>query len=450
MTQPPDDSEPIVAVATPELVPALAPLPDEAAHAGVALRSVVGFKLAMAMFLHHFTLGAWIVTLGSYVEANSGSAGSGIFSAGFVGIAYGAGPLGGMVSPFITGLLADHFFATERILAVMHIAGAMALAGAVAADSQAAFYLAMIGYFVFFIPSFALVSSMTLHHLAQPARDFPLVRAVSTVGWIAAGVFVGGLWPLFTGDVIEATAVPMKIGVVGELVTAAYCLMLPHTPPANKVARTPAGISGSQTLDLIRQPSFLALLALAMLAHIPSQFYYAYCNAFLNSWVKMDAAAAKMALGQVVEVACMLALPAVLLRISIKTSIIIGMAIWMLRFWMLSAAASPTLPGRDGVIYAAILLHGIAFTLVTISLQLDVDRCAGRKRRATAQGLLAVAMSGFGCFAGAQLSGIAGAQWLPADLDAATVQGWQAFWSLPAWIAAGVMVAAALALPKRP
>jgi len=449
MSATPEDSEPVVAVATPELLPAVPPLPAEPAHAGVRLRSAIGVKLAASMFLHHFTLGAWIVTLGSYVAANTGSAGSGMFTAGFVGVVYGAGPLGGMVAPFLTGLLADHFFATERILAVLHMAGAAALTCAVVADSQSAFYVAMIAYFVCFIPSFALVSSMTLHHLANPARDFPLARAFSTAGWVAGGVFVGWLWPRMTGNVIEATAMPMKIAVVGELITAAYCLTLPHTPPSNK-GGVGTGISAGQTLDLLRQRSFLALMALAMLAHIPSQFYYAYLNPFLNTWVKMDEAAAKMALGQVVEVGCMMLLPAVLLRLSLRRAIILGLGTWAVRFWMLSAAADPALPARDVVIYTAILLHGIAFTLVTISLQLDVDRCAGRKRRATAQGLLAVAMSGFGCFAGAQSAGVFGARLLPAELQAATVHGWQEFWIIPAWIAAGVMVAAAILLPNRP
>ena len=50
-----------------------------------------------------------------------------MFAAGFVGIVYGAGPLGGMVSPFLTGLLADHFFATERLMAVLSLLCAVAL-----------------------------------------------------------------------------------------------------------------------------------------------------------------------------------------------------------------------------------------------------------------------------------------------------------------------------------
>src|SRR5690606_21746813 len=140
------------------------------------------------------------------------------------------------------------------------------------ADSQGEFYLAALAYHVCFIPSFALATSMALHHLKRPERDFPLLRAYSTLGWIAAGVFVGWVWPTATGQFIEATSVPLKVAMAGQLVTAAFCLALPHTPPANKQSAT-GGFSLAATFELVRQRTFLLLLALAALAHMPPQFY---------------------------------------------------------------------------------------------------------------------------------------------------------------------------------
>ena len=198
----------------------------------------------------------------------------------------------------------------------------------------------------------------------------------------------------------------------------------------------------------MRQPRFLLLLTLAVLAHAPPQFYYSYLNVYLNTWVGMKDTAAKMALGQVVEVGCMVLLPALLLRISVKTSILIGLGIWTGRMWLFSASASPAMWGRLWWIYLAILVHGFAYTLVSISLQLDVDRCAGKKRRATAQGLLAVSISGLGSFVGAQLAGDAGATLLPAELSEATAAGWQSFWLLPTYLLAGVFLLTALFLPQ--
>lgn len=440
-----EDPEALVAVATPELVAGAAPALEDAIHDGVRLRSVVAAKLAVAMFLHHFSLGAWIVTLGNYVQANSGNAGAGLFSAGFVGIAYSAGPLGGIVAPFITGLFADHLFATERIMCVLHVCGAASLAGAVLAESQVMFYMALIGYFVCFIPSFALVSSMTLHHLANPSRDFPVVRAFSTMGWIAGGVFVGWVWPQAFGNVIEATAVPMMVAIVGGLVTAGFCLLLPHTPPTNKYGGAARGISLAATFDLVRHPQFLVLIIIAVLAHAPSQFYYAYGNVYLAS-IGMEHPAAKLTLGQVTEVAMMFLLPLVMLRISVRASIVTGMLVWTARFWMMSRAAAASGVTQSGLLYGAIISHGVAFTLTSIAIQLEVDRVAGRRRRATAQGLLAVAMSGLGCYIGAQIAGIAGAEILPAEVAGASPANWARFWEIPAWGSAIVVAFAAVFL----
>ncbi|HEX6960292.1 MAG TPA: MFS transporter [Lacipirellula sp.] len=450
MADAPDDPRVLSAVPPPEQTAVPATVLDEPTPEGVAIRSLTGARLCVAQFLHLFALGSWIVTLGSYVEANTGASGSGIFAAGFIGTIYGAGPLGGMVAPFLTGLLADHFFATEKLMALLHLLGAAALGGAIAAESQSAFYVAALCYFLTFIPNSALLSSMTFHHLARPDRDYPIARACSTGGWMASGLFVGWLWPTVTGmDSVEATNIPLKIAMTAELVMAAFCLTLPHTPPANKrQAGGPRRFSLAHTTSLLSDPRFMMLMALAVLAHVPSQFYYAYLNAYLNDWVQWDHAAAKMTLGQMVEIGVMLILPAVLLRVSIKTSMLIGLAFWVLRFWLISLSPSLAPTSRDAALYVAIGLHGVAFTLLTISLQMDVDRCAGRGRRATAQGLLAVAMSGIGCFIGSELAGVFGTRLLPEDLAAASVQGWRQFWLIPAGIAAGVWLLTAVFLPR--
>jgi nucleoside transporter len=418
---------------------------------GVGLSSAVGFKLATILFLHNACLGSWFVTLSAYVNANSGVAGLGLFGAGFIGVAYSAAPIGGMVSPVITGLMADHWFAAERLILVLQLLCAATLAGAVAAPSQELFFAALVAYFLCLHPSNSLATSMALHHLRRPERDFPVVRACGTAGWVVAGLFVGLFWPWATGKSIEATDVPMRIAIGVSLITAAFSLTLPHTPPLNRRLRSEHSPlpSKSQLWELVRDWRFAALLVLAVAAHVPTQFYYAYSNVYFR-WTQMEYAAAKMTLGQVVEVGVMLLLPAVLVRVSVRTAIVAGMGIWTLRFGMMAIAASPPTPRRDVLLYAAIMLHGVAFTLVTISMQLEVDRCAGPRRRATAQGLFSVAVQGLGCFAGAQLAGLAGAALLPIEVQNATPSGWGRFWLLAALGAAGVTLMAVVLLGRRP
>lgn len=456
MTDTPEDPAALSAlIPEPALETPVAVVADPAVlqhDPGAELASLIGLKLAGALFLQHFCVGSWMVTLGSYVAANSGNQGQAIFAAGFVGAAYGAGPLAGMISPFLSGMLADRYFSAERMMAFLNLMCSIAMFVATGAQSQASFFAALFAFYLFHHPAAALASSMALHHLKRPERDYPAARACGTAGWVAAGVVVGWLWPRLTGQFIESTVMPMKICAVASLINAVYSLSLPHTPPIHRRAASTSveqlGRGPGRLRELICEPRFIGLMLLAVLAHIPSQFYYAYGNVYLN-WTGMSSAAAKMTLGQVVEIGVMLTLPALLVRSSVRAAIAAGLGIWCLRFTLLAIAAAPEAAGRDALLYTAILTHGLAFTLVTISLQLDVDRCAGRRLRATAQGLFSVAVQGFGCFAGAQLAGLVGAWVLPPEIAAATGADWRRFWFFPAGGAAAALVLSLILLLER-
>src|SRR5258708_7966667 len=81
----------------------------------------VKVRLGMMMFLNYVIWGAWYVTIGTYLTATLK------FSGTQTGAIFGTTALASMISPFFVGMIADRFFATERVLALLHLAGAILL-----------------------------------------------------------------------------------------------------------------------------------------------------------------------------------------------------------------------------------------------------------------------------------------------------------------------------------
>lgn len=415
---------------------------------------VIRGKLCGAMFLQHYSLGLWAVTLGSYITANTGDLGSGMFRPGFAGFAMGASAIGALVSPFVSGWLADRYIAAERLLVLLHFLGAAALAGTVLAENQSAFYLGLVGFFICYSPTYSLTNTLVFYHRAESSREFPVIRAWGTLGWVCAGISVGWLLKAWYGTSIEDQVTPLKLGIAAEIVAGLFCVFLPHTPPT--LERVPSGDSlglsrksllgrlfSSESLVLFRQPTMLISLAVAFLAALPTQFYYGYGNPFFNQF-GLDHAAAKMTLGQVVEIGCMLLLPAILLRVGLKQVLLAGVAAWAVRYLCMVAVSSPSFGElSDALMYVAILLHGAAYTFVSISLQVHVNQVAGVSHRATAQGLLVIVSSGLGHLVGSLLAGITAGQLLSPESST----GWNYYWAGPAAISGVCWVLIAVRFP---
>ena len=375
-------------------------------------------KLSVLMFLEYFVWGSWYVTMGTWLGQTLH------FSGEQIGLAFGTTALAAMISPFFMGMVADRFFATERILAALHIIGGGVMFWASLQTTFGTFYTILLIYTLCFMPTLALSNSISFHQMKDPGREFPAIRVLGTIGWIVAGLLIGTLG-------LEASATPLQLAAASSVVLGVFCLALPHTPPQRQSAAKLADILGLDALKLLGERSFAIFVIGSFLICIPLQFYYAFANLFLNE-LHVSNAAGKMTLGQMSEIFFMLVMPWFFRRLGVKYMLLVGMAAWTGRYVLFAYGNSSDLVW---MLYAGILLHGICYDFFFVTGQIYVDRRAPADLRAAAQGLIAFVTLGVGMFIGSWASGrVVDAFAGPAGHD------WQSIWLVPAAGAAVVLL----------
>lgn len=393
----------------------------------------VRIRLSIMMFFQFFVWGCWNVTMGTY-----------LFNIGFdgvaVGDAYSTTSWGAIVAPIFVGMLADRFFSSQKVMAILHLLGAGLLWYLSTITQPGVFFWVLLMYAICYMPTLALANAVAFHQMTEPGKQFPGIRVMGTLGWIVQGLIIGIVFPKLTGASIEDTNMPIIMAAIVSLVLGIYSFSLPDTPPGN-AGRKPSlsEVLGLDTIAMMKDRSFAIFILGSLLISIPLAFYYNFANAFLNE-SGMENAAAKMSLGQISEAGFLVLIPFFFVRLGVKKMLLIGMAAWILRYLLFAFGNNDALVF---MYYSGIVLHGVCYDFFFVTGQIYVDNTAERKQRASAQGFIHVVTYGVGMLIGATLSGrIVDAYAYPDGTQ--TLHDWGAIWLIPAAMSAVVLVLFAL------
>lgn len=383
-------------------------------------------QLSVMMFLEFFIWGAWFVTLGTFLGTNlkaSGLETANVFS---------TQSWGAIIAPFIIGLIADRFFNAEKILAVLHLVGAGLMYMMFKAEDVTVFYPYVLAYMILYMPTLALVNSVSFRQMQNPEKQFPSIRIFGTLGWIIAGLIISFLhWDdeqnNITNDTLRNT---FLMASVGSLILGVFSFTLPKTPPQKREqGATVSQILGLDALKLLKDKNFFVFFIASILICIPLAFYYQNANPFLTE-VGLENPTAKMAIGQVSEVVFLLLIPFLFKRFGFKNTILIGMLAWAVRYLLFAYGNAGEL---SFMLILGIALHGVCYDFFFVSGQIYTDAKAGEKYKSSAQGLITLATYGVGMLIGFWVAGFVTERYKVVQ----TGDGyWHNVWLIPAGIAA--------------
>jgi nucleoside transporter len=390
------------------------------------MKAATRLQLSVMMFLEFFIWGSWYVTMGTYLTTT--------LKASDVqnGLAYGTQSLGAILAPFIIGLIADRFFAAQKILGVLHLVGAAVLFFISRQAEFEGFYPLILTYMILFMPTLALVNSVSFRQLGSPEKEFATLRVLGTIGWIVANLIIGWL----TWEKQNMLVNTFRLAAAASLLLGMMSFFLPNTPPASAGKKVTFGdIIGVEAFRLFKDKNFFIFFLSSMLICIPLAFYYQEANKYLNE-INFANAAGKMSLGQVSEILFMLLMPLFFRRFGIKTMMLIGMLAWVARYLFFGYGDTTDMVS---FLYLGIILHGICYDFFFVTGQIYTDKKAGEGIKSAAQGMITLATYGLGMLIGFYVAGQVSAHY-----QTANGHDWEKIWMVPAAIAGAVVLIFAL------
>lgn len=402
------------------------------------MKSTTRAQLSVMMFLEFFIWGGWFVTLGTFLGANLQANGSQIANV------YSTQSWGAIIAPFIIGLIADRYFNAEKILGVLHLAGAGLMYLMYSTDNAASFFPYALGYMILYMPTLALVNSVSFRQMQNPEKEFSPIRAFGTTGWIVAGLLISYLFHWDTPENIGKGMLKntFLMSGIAAAILGLMSFTLPATPPVKKDGeKTSIGqLLGLDALKLLKDKNFAVFFIASILICIPLAFYYQIANPFLTG-IGLKNPTGKMTIGQISEVLFLLALPVFFTKFGFKKTILVGMLAWVLRYILFAFGNAGSL---SFMLLIGIALHGICYDFFFVSGQLYTNARAGEKYKSSAQGLITLATYGVGMLIGFKVAGMVTDMYTTANgVD------YKMIWMIPAGIAAAVLLFFSLAFSDK-
>jgi len=366
--------------------------------------------IAVGFFLISVAPGLWLPALPNVLKAQG--------LAWVLPYAFAVGPLAALFSPLIFGSMADYRFSAQKLAGVLSIVGAGFLGMAFVSLDRGWGPWAYMGFqslnVLIAAPLWGLLSGVTLAHVDNAQRKFPLFRVWGSIGWITAGLIVSFLsWDSSPMVGIVAAGVRVMFGLA--------CFMMPETKPQGQlVSGKPSWRKyfGADALVLFKDPSMRVFLLTSVFFAVPLAAFYMYAPMQLKQLGDIHPAAS-MTLGQITEIGAMLVLGGLLARGRVRWVLVAALTMGVLRYGLFAFSG-----WTSGLLWMwlGIALHGPCYTFYFVTAQMLVDRRVDRGMRNQAQALLGV-MGGVGGLAGSLLCG-----WYFAS-TANMAHGWVIFWS---------------------
>ncbi len=398
------------------------------------MKPTIRFQLSFMMFLEFFIWGGWFVTLGTFLNNNLHA--SGLQSASV----FSTQSWGAIIAPFIIGLIADRFFNAEKILGILHIAGAVMMYQMYQSADISSFYPYVLGYMVLYMPTLALVNSVAFNQMGNPEKEFSVIRVWGTIGWIVAGLAISYLFHWDAKGNAESGFLKntFLMSALTSLVLGVFSFTLPKTPPkkstGEKVSVTE--MLGLNALKLLKDKNFLIFFISSILICIPLAFYYQNANSFLSN-IGVTNPTGKMTIGQISEVLFLLLLPVFFSKYGFKKTILVGMLAWAVRYALFAYGNAGEL---SFMLLIGIALHGVCYDFFFVSGQIYTNAKAGEKYKSAAQGLITLATYGVGMLIGFWVAGLITDQYKLGE----NTFNYKMIWLIPSGIALVVFLIFAL------